>query len=68
MPVVRVQRKVNSMHISNKLFSSEVINDYEDVTEDVFNYDTSKETLYGIKIFSDAILVWQLTSSRKYFL
>ena len=45
MPVERVQRMENSMQISNKLSSSEVINECKDVTDELFNYDTPKEAV-----------------------
>ena len=41
----------NSMQISNKLSSSEVINECKDVTDELFNDDTLKEAVDYITTF-----------------
>ena len=55
MPVERVQRMVKTPFIyQNELSSSEVINEYEDVTEEsCFMIKTAKETLDDTTRFFD---------------
>ena len=53
MTVESVQIMVNYMQISNKMSTSEFINWYKDITQEVFNDDISKETADEIPIMFD---------------